>query len=249
MEFQKPPLRHLLGQSVHVEVDRPIGYLHGDILYPVNYGYIPDLMGGDGEEQDAYILGISEPLTAFDGRVIGIIHRLNDREDKLVVAPEGDLLHQAQIAEAVHFQEQYFRTTIDSLLRRSCGVIPFRRTENGPEFLIVLQTNHCWSFPKGHMEAFESETETALRELFEETGLRADLLPVPGITFQYPVNSLTTKQVILFPGPVRGELALRESEILDSRWVPLEDLSHYFRPDTARLCTEYLSGLMSEGVI
>ena len=145
--------------------------------------------------------------------------------------------------------EKYFDSKVDALVQRSCGVIPWKKTADGLRYLLILQTNGFWSLPKGHMEAFESETETALRELFEETGLRADLLPVPGITFQYPVNSLTTKQVILFPGLVRGELALRESEILDSRWVPLENLSHYFRPDTARLCTEYLSGLMSEGVI
>ena len=61
-----------MGQKVHIVVDRPIGYLHGDILYPVNYGYIPGTVAGDGEEQDAYILGVSEPLDTFDGYIIGV---------------------------------------------------------------------------------------------------------------------------------------------------------------------------------
>ena len=80
--------RPLLGKSVTVTVDRPIGYRHGDLVYPVNYGYIPGVFAADGEEQDAYILGVSEPLTSFTGTVIGIIHRHDDVEDKLVVAPE-----------------------------------------------------------------------------------------------------------------------------------------------------------------
>lgn len=101
-----------MGQLVHIEVDRPIGYRHGDIVYPINYGYIPDVIAGDGEEQDAYILGVTEPLSSFDGRVIGAVRRKNDCEDKLVVAPDGMMFDRAQIAQAVHFQEQYFVSTV-----------------------------------------------------------------------------------------------------------------------------------------
>ena len=101
-----------MGKSVHIEVDRPIGYRHGDIVYPINYGYIPGVIAGDGEEQDAYILGVTERLSSFDGYVIGAVRRENDCEDKLVVAPDGMLFDQAQIAQAVHFQEQYFVSTV-----------------------------------------------------------------------------------------------------------------------------------------
>ena len=97
-----------MGQLVHIEVDRPIGYRHGGIVYPINYGYIPGVIAGDGEEQDAYILGVTEPVSSFDGRVIAAILRENDCEDKLVVAPDGMLFDRTQIAQAVHFQEQYF---------------------------------------------------------------------------------------------------------------------------------------------
>ena len=105
-------LKAWMGKAVHVVIDRPVGYQHGKITYPINYGYIPEVMGGDGEEQDAYILGISEPVAEFDGVVIGAVHRKNDCEDKLIVAPAGVQYRQEQIAEAVHFQEQYFDTCI-----------------------------------------------------------------------------------------------------------------------------------------
>ncbi len=116
MNSRESIVHGFLGKKVHVVVDRPIGYCHKGMIYPINYGYIPGVMAGDGEEQDAYILGIQEPLTAFDGIVVGVVRRHNDCEDKLVVAPEGVVFHQGQIAGAVHFQEQYFDCSIEVLV-------------------------------------------------------------------------------------------------------------------------------------
>jgi inorganic pyrophosphatase len=57
--------------------------------YTVNYGFLPGVTGGDGEEQDVYVLGVSEPLETFTGRIIGVVRRNDDNEDKLIAAPEG----------------------------------------------------------------------------------------------------------------------------------------------------------------
>ena len=229
-----------MGKLVHVVVDRPIGYRQGDILYPINYGYIEGVIAGDGEEQDAYILGVTEPLTQFDGQVIAAIRRKNDNEDKLVVAPVGTVYHQGQIAEAVHFQEQYFVSTIDSLFRKSCGVIPFRENGEDREYLILLQTNNCWSFPKGHMEAGEREEETALRELREETGLQAGLVAGKRAVSEYDIPPYTRKQVVLFLGEVAGNVMLQETEVRKYKWVRAEELSAYLHPDTYQACRELL---------
>lgn len=230
----------LLGKMVHVEVDRPVGYRHGNMIYPVNYGCIPGVMAGDGEEQDAYILGVPEPISSFDGRVIGVIRRRDDCEDKLVVAPEGMEFHQSEIAEMVSFQEQYFDTTIDSLFQKSCGIIPYRRNGDGREFLVLLQTNHCWSFPKGHMDAGETETETALRELLEETGLRARVISGARVVSEYADSPVTRKQVVLFLGEVSGDVILQKSEIVDCRWVGPNELKDYLHPDTYNACKKLL---------
>lgn len=243
MDARERIMHDLLGQMVHVEVDRPIGYHHGDIVYPINYGYIPGVIAGDGEEQDAYILGVSEPITFFDGRVVGAIRRKNDCEDKLVVAPDGMVFHQGEIAEAVRFQEQYFVSTIDSLFRKSCGVIPFRRNGDKKEFLVLLQSNHCWSFPKGHMDAGETETQTALRELAEETGLQATLIPGARTVFAYDVRPLTRKQVVLFLGEVHGDVVPQEKEIMSYRWVRSEELENYLLPDTYQACADLVNSL------
>lgn len=237
MDTRKERIRSLLGKTVHVEVDRPIGYRHGDIRYPINYGYIPGIMAADGEEQDAYILGVTQPLSAFDGRVIGAVCRRNDVEDKLVVAPVGMVFHQGQIAEAVHFQEQYFDSYVISLFHKSCGVLPWREAAGGREYLLVFeQFSQCWSLPKGHMEAGETEAETALRELFEETGLTAILNTGKSAAIEYPIGPLGRKQVVFFPGNVSGTPKVRHGEIEGCKWVKAEELEHYLFPDTVAAC-------------
>jgi 8-oxo-dGTP pyrophosphatase MutT (NUDIX family) len=241
MDTREKIIQELFGKSVHVEVDRPVGYQHGDIVYPVNYGYIPGVIAGDGEEQDAYILGVSAPVSSFDGWVIGAILRKNDCEDKLIVAPKGLLFHQGQIAEAVHFQEQYFDTTILSLFRKSCGVLPCRTVNADREYLIVYEHfSQCWSLPKGHMEAGETEAQTALRELFEETGLTAELDTDKTAVIEYPISPIARKQVIFFRGEVCGTPRTRDGEIEGFKWVKAGELKDYLFPDTVAACAPLL---------
>ena len=106
----------MIGETVKVIIDRPLGTYHPkhkDIYYSVNYGYIPEIMAADGEEQDAYVLGIDEPIKEFTGKVIAIIHRFNDVEDKLVVVPNNMSLTKDEIRKQVEFQEKYFEIEIN----------------------------------------------------------------------------------------------------------------------------------------
>ncbi len=105
----------MIGQIVQVTIDRPLGTYHPkhkDLLYPVNYGYIPGVFAADGEEQDAYVLGVGEPVAEFTGRVVAIIHRFDDIEEKWVVAPDGASFTKDEIMREVAFQEQFFQTEI-----------------------------------------------------------------------------------------------------------------------------------------
>lgn len=244
MDTRDEIIYKLLGQRIHVEVDRPMGYLHGDILYSVNYGYIPGVFAADGEEQDVYILGVSEPVSSFDGQVVGAVRRKNDCEDKLIVAPEGMLFHQGQIAEAVHFQEQYFDSYIISLFRKSCGVLPYRWNGDKKEILVVFeQFSQCWSLPKGHMEAGETESQTALRELYEETGLTTLLDTGKSAVIEYPISPAGRKQVVFFPGQVEGTPRTRDGEIERFQWIGEEELEKYLFPDTVEVCTKILKAI------
>lgn len=115
---RKELVRSYLGKTVTVGIDRPIGYVHhkGEktLIYPINYGYIPGVLGGDGEELDVYILGIDHPVTEnIEVRVIGIVYRRNDVEDKLIAAPDGMTFTAEQMYDAIYFQEKYYDSYVE----------------------------------------------------------------------------------------------------------------------------------------
>ena len=105
----------MIGESVKVKVDRPMGTyhpVHKNLYYPINYGYIEGVVGGDGDWQDAYIIGVEVPVTEFEGVVIAIIRRADDVEEKWVVAPAGKEYTAEEIEKLVHFQERFFHSEI-----------------------------------------------------------------------------------------------------------------------------------------
>ncbi|MEM7167671.1 MAG: GNAT family N-acetyltransferase [Planctomycetota bacterium] len=103
-----------IGEDVAVTIDRPLGSKHprGDLIYPVNYGFIPGTLAGDGEPIDAYVLGVATPRQQFDGTCIAVLVRAEEDDPKLVAVPRGVQVSDAAILAATHFQEQFFETTV-----------------------------------------------------------------------------------------------------------------------------------------
>ena len=126
-----------LDKTLEVTIDRPLGSKHPKhgFTYPVNYGYVPNTISGDGEELDCYILGIYEPIEAFKGKCIAIIHRLNDNDDKLIIVPENKSFSNNEIQVLTEFQEQYFQSEII----RSSNYLEF--SKNIPELSVTNLEN------------------------------------------------------------------------------------------------------------
>ena len=103
-----------LEKTLEVKIDRPFGSKHPKhgFIYPVNYGYVPNTISGDGEELDCYILGVFEPLETFNGKCIAIIHRLDDNDDKLIIVPENKSFSNQEIRALTEFQERFFKSEI-----------------------------------------------------------------------------------------------------------------------------------------
>ena len=103
-----------LGQKVNVIIDRPLGSKHPKhgFVYEVNYGYVPNTMSFDGEELDAYVLGVDRPITKTTGICIAVIHRIDDNDDKLVVTPNGEDFSDKEIEKLIEFQEKWFKHII-----------------------------------------------------------------------------------------------------------------------------------------
>lgn len=118
-EERKEQVKSYLGKTVVIGIDRPIGYVHNkesySLTYPINYGYIPGVLGGDEEELDVYLLGVNEPVEEYECQIIAIAHRHNDVEDKLIGAPVGMSFTKEEIETAIRFQEKYYNTEVEVL--------------------------------------------------------------------------------------------------------------------------------------
>ena len=103
-----------LRKTLTIQIDRPLGSLHPQhgFIYPVNYGFLPGTTAGDGEELDAYLLGVFGPVEHYTGVCIAVIHRLDDDDDKLVIAPPGSTYSPEQIRALTEFQERFFTSEI-----------------------------------------------------------------------------------------------------------------------------------------
>ena len=231
-----------LGKTVKIIIDRPLGSAHPkfpSLIYPVNYGYIPETIGGDGEEIDVYLFGVDEPVMEYTAKIIGIIYRADDAEQKLVAAPEGTVMHQGEIAEAVYFQEKYFKTEIDGLYQKSCGAVVYREKGGVREYLCLRQARSgSYSVPKGHMEAFETERQTAEREAREEAGIELSFIDGFRREMRYTVFEPRKKTLVLFLAECRGTVKYDGREISEHRWLSLEEAKKCLPGDYATILDE-----------
>lgn len=190
-----------LDKTLEVTIDRPLGSKHPKhgFIYPVNYGYVPNTISGDGEELDCYILGIYEPIEAFKGKCIAIIHRLNDNDDKLIIVPENKSFSNNEIQVFTEFQEQYFQSEII----RSSNYLEFSKNipelsvtnlENSLNFYKTARFKVAYDRPENKF-AFISlgEIQFMLQEIANNDKWNVAPLSYPfgnGINFQLEVENL-----------------------------------------------------------
>ncbi len=122
-----------LGQTVNIKIDRPLGSKHPKygFVYELNYGYVPNSVSGDGEELDAYIIGIDYPVSSFRGKCIAVVERIDDDDDKLIVIPENMSVSDEQIEQKTAFQEKWFRHKLIRFhpsICLICGFLGFGKT-------------------------------------------------------------------------------------------------------------------------
>lgn len=80
--------------------------------YPVNYGFLENVIAPDGEELDVYLLKVDKPVESFEGIAVAIVHRTEDDDDKLVIIPDGQSISDEEIEKLVDFQEKWFKHEI-----------------------------------------------------------------------------------------------------------------------------------------
>lgn len=123
---------------------------------------------------------------------------------------------------------------------KSCGAIVFRIHHDTPEFLLIQHRSGHWGFPKGHVEQGETEQQTAVREVYEETGLQIELLEGFRETIQYSPAAKIWKTVVYFLAKAISEkVTYILPEVIDHKWLPLHDAD-------AQLQFENQKGLLNQ---
>ena len=194
-----------LGKAVQIEIDRPVGYVHEkenySLTYPLNYGYIPKVYGGDGEELDVYLLGVKEPVKEYSARIIGAAYRKNDVEDKLIAAPYGMSFTAEEAYREIEFQEKWYDTEVkvigtDSIPHFTVGKKEDAEYYHRPGAYIIpvkdgkvgLIGTESFCFIGGGREDGENDIECLKREIIEETGYTCVISEYVGSAEEYKNN-------------------------------------------------------------
>ncbi|MBQ9552282.1 MAG: NUDIX domain-containing protein [Clostridia bacterium] len=169
----------------------------------------------------AYIMGIDHPVRNFDGRVIAIIRRKSG-ECLWVVAPKSTRFIVNDIRAAIAYAEgEGDRYSIDCLYESSCGAVVYRMINGELRYLLIKNKRSAnWGFPKGHIEPGETQEETAMREVLEETGVHIHIHPGFVSRSEYTIQGKVEKSVAIFvAGTTDTQTVIQQEEIEDYIWL------------------------------
>ncbi len=214
---------YMLGKYVRVRVTNPMHSVDTDtgINYELNFGTVESGIDARSPVKGAYIMGVAHRVRIFEGRVIAIIKRKNMGGIILVVAPKSKRYIVHQIEDAVRFAENPNTYDISCLYECSCGAIVYRLINDEVRFLLIKNKRSAnWGFPKGHIERGENETDTAYREVLEETGIRIDFLPDFRYKSEYSIQNRIEKKVIIFLATTKDTTTIiQKEEIEEYLWL------------------------------
>lgn len=229
----------MLGRFVKVRVTSPM-YSYNNrfgFKYKLNYGIIEDHKTRKNTVQCAYIMGINHPVRNFDGRVIAIVRRNGGKGVVWVVAPKSTRFIVNDIKAAIDFAEGKNGYTIDCLFERSCGAVVFREADAELKYLLIRNKRSAhWGFPKGHVEPGETDEETAIREVLEETGLNIDILPGFVKKSDYTIQGKIEKSVSIFLAKTKEtHYTLQVEEIEECGWFSYDKAMSTLNYDNDKL--------------
>ena len=226
----------LLGKDLDISLDTEssLGYPKiSDGVYPLikgNTEYLPNC--------DIYIIGEDDLdyNVLFEGRIIAYIRNKSDSRIIYIAAKRGKIFYKPEILEAIDFLEvlntSSENTTMLCLYEKSCGAVVYTKDKLDIKFLLVRGPNNRVGFPKGHIERGETEFETALREIYEETSLNVMLKADFKEEYEYHINGFISKKVVYFLAEfnIKDEYKIRDNkEIIEQRLISYEEARNLLR--------------------
>ena len=223
----------MLGKYCRVSVSRPIGAVDTafGFEYPLNFGYASSKRFKLDEHTGAFILGINHPVREFEGRIIAILTNTETGEKTLIVSPKSKRFIVHEIEKQLAFLNQFFKFTIQCLYERSCGAVVFHEIGGTNRYLLIKNKRSAhWSFPKGHVEKGESDEQTAIREVKEETGIDIELVEGFKAKSEYSIQRKIEKVVYIYAATCQSTLTkIQEEEIEDYLWLDYNKAMKHLR--------------------
>ena len=216
----------MLGRHIHVKITRSMNTYSHQLgrAYGVNYADLEGQRGFHRDVRGAYVVGVDRPLRTFDGKCIAVLQRA-DGSKLLVLAPNSQKLIETEIRKALEFAEGKEPYTLECKYECSCGAVVFQTADEGTKYLLIKnkRSTHM-GFPKGHIEAGESPEDTAVREVYEETGIEIELLSGFKETSVYDIQSWIQKKVIFFLAHAKTTAMKRQAEEIDAcYWLTFDE--------------------------
>lgn len=211
----------MLGKYVRVKIVNPIGTKgKNGFVFPLNYGKVENAKG----QQMAYVMGIHHPVCNFDGRIIAFLNKKRSGECVWIVAPKSTRFIINDIREYIDTDGDFKDWNLDCLYESSCGAVVFKQSNNETRFLLIKNKRSAhWGFSKGHIEIGETNQETAIREVLEETGLEIQILDNFQSVSDYKIQGRIEKNVTIFIAKaLTSNIKIQEEEIDDYIWQTFE---------------------------
>lgn len=196
--------------------------IYGKIGHGLYSAYVS---GNSIQNRSAYVVSRKQRLDEyFDGIVIAVAEFENIQDEKLIVAPYGEVFYEPELREYISRLKNIKLKSISCLYEKSCGAIIFYRNRRNTKVLLVKNNNgRYWSFPKGHIEQGENEEETAIREIKEETGLDVTIVKNFREISEYcPFGKIRKRVVFFLAQAFTDNVKIQEEEIDSYIWVDLQ---------------------------
>ena len=193
--------------------------VYGSLAQGLYSGYISEKGG-----KNVFIMSRRPVHDTFLGIVTAVI-TLADGSEKLIVSQKSDILYEPEIRSRLSKLRSLNIAKISCLYEKSCGAVILHRDKKTNEIKILMVRNHngrFYSFPKGHIELWEKEKETAVREIKEETNLDVEILDGFREISDYCPFGKIRKRVVFFLATAKtDDIKIQESEIDSYTWIPL----------------------------
>lgn len=177
------------------------------------------------KEVKSFVIGTNEPCTSFRGQVVAIAKdRLEEEEDVWILAPERTVIYEPRLISLLEKYLPCDRYKYVCYYEKSCGAVMFTEVDGVRKFILITNISGHIGFPKGHIEMGEDEKQTALREVYEETGVKTQLLDGFRESYNYLINGFIKKKAVYYLAPFNAEdVKMNIMEISEYRLVTYEE--------------------------